>query len=159
VSIVLFRIDERLVHGQVVIGWGNHLKPKRYLVVDDELAASEWEQELYLLGLPEGTEALFLTVAETVGRFEELSGDEPATVLLTRDLATMARLARGGTLTEARVNIGGIHHSPGREQVLGYVYLDDDDREILRGLADSVEAVFAQDLPASPRVSATQLLG
>ncbi|HIC54769.1 MAG TPA: PTS N-acetylgalactosamine transporter subunit IIB, partial [Gemmatimonadetes bacterium] len=50
VSIVLFRIDERLIHGQVVIGWGHQLRPDRYAVVDDDLADSAWEQDLYRLG-------------------------------------------------------------------------------------------------------------
>ena len=52
-TVVLYRIDERLIHGQVVIGWGTQLHPDSYLVVDDALAASDWEQELYVLGLPE----------------------------------------------------------------------------------------------------------
>ena len=46
VPIVLFRVDERLIHGQVVIGWGHELRPERYVVVDDDLAESPWEQEL-----------------------------------------------------------------------------------------------------------------
>ena len=37
-AIVLYRVDERLIHGQVVIGWGSQLQPSRYLVVDDALA-------------------------------------------------------------------------------------------------------------------------
>jgi PTS system mannose-specific IIB component/fructoselysine and glucoselysine-specific PTS system IIB component len=50
--IVLHRIDERLIHGQVVVGWGSQLHPDRIVVVDDDLSASTWEQELYVLGLP-----------------------------------------------------------------------------------------------------------
>src|SRR5690606_7517584 len=64
VGIVLYRVDERLIHGQVVIGWGSQLKPGRYLVVDDAVAGSDWEQELYVLSLPEGTGAEFVSVAE-----------------------------------------------------------------------------------------------
>ena len=59
-SIVLFRVDERLLHGQVVIGWGNQLRPDRYLVVDEKLTVSGWEQDLYRLGAA-GTEVQFVT--------------------------------------------------------------------------------------------------
>jgi mannose/fructose/N-acetylgalactosamine-specific phosphotransferase system component IIB len=52
VPIVLFRVDERLIHGQVVVGWGERLHMDRIVVVDDELAGSAWEQELYCLGVP-----------------------------------------------------------------------------------------------------------
>ena len=52
-AIVLFRVDERLIHGQVVVGWGTRLHPNRIVVVDDDLAVSPWEQDLYTLGLPD----------------------------------------------------------------------------------------------------------
>jgi hypothetical protein len=47
VSIVLFRVDERLVHGQVTVGWGMRLRPALYVTVDDALAGGDWEQELW----------------------------------------------------------------------------------------------------------------
>ena len=157
-TVVLFRIDERLIHGQVVLGWGSQLRPDRYVVVDDEVARSEWEQELYLLGLPEGTEGLFLDVAEARRRLERLEQDEVGTVILTRDVATMLRLARGGTLADRTVNIGGIHHGPGRRQVLPYLHLDDEDRQRLRELHEEGAAVSARDLPTTTEVPLTTLL-
>ena len=56
-SIALYRVDERLIHGQVVVAWGNLLHPERIVVVDDALADSTWEQELYTLGLPADRDA------------------------------------------------------------------------------------------------------
>ncbi len=54
VPIELFRIDDRLIHGQVVVGWGQPLDVGFIVLVDDEVATSEWEQELYRLGVPPG---------------------------------------------------------------------------------------------------------
>jgi mannose/fructose/N-acetylgalactosamine-specific phosphotransferase system component IIB len=51
--IVLCRVDERLIHGQVVVGWGTNLHVRRIVVADDELADSAWEQELYRAGVPD----------------------------------------------------------------------------------------------------------
>jgi mannose/fructose/N-acetylgalactosamine-specific phosphotransferase system component IIB len=61
--VVLYRVDERLIHGQVVVGWGARLSPDRIVVVDDDIAASDWEQELYMLGLPPQIEGRFEDVA------------------------------------------------------------------------------------------------
>ena len=44
--ISLFRLDDRLIHGQVVIGWGIKLNPDQYVIIDDDI--EEWESELYL---------------------------------------------------------------------------------------------------------------
>jgi PTS system mannose-specific IIB component/fructoselysine and glucoselysine-specific PTS system IIB component len=56
-SIVLFRVDERLIHGQVVVGWGERLHIQQIVVVDDQLRESPWEQELYCLGVPPSVDA------------------------------------------------------------------------------------------------------
>ena len=58
--ITLLRVDERLIHGQVVVGWGERYHVDRIVVVDDELRRSEWEQELYCLGVPPNVDAAFV---------------------------------------------------------------------------------------------------
>jgi mannose/fructose/N-acetylgalactosamine-specific phosphotransferase system component IIB len=157
-SILLYRVDERLIHGQVVIGWGNQLHPTRYLVVDDLLVESDWEQELYLLGLPGGEEVTFVSVDEARERLGEWMEDPVRSILLTRDVNTMLRLAEGGRLVGQTVNLGGIHHIPGREQVLPYLYIDEPLRKSLRSLEEHGVAVSARDLPGSPGVPLKTLL-
>ncbi len=157
-AIDLYRIDERLIHGQVVIGWGTELRPKRFIVVDDELATSDWEQELYALGLPTGMDVVFASVDQGVARLGQWAGDDVPSILLTRDIESMLALGREGGLSDVRVNVGGIHHAPGRTDVLSYVYLSDRDRELLRELGGIAGEVGARDLPSSPRVSLDTLL-
>ncbi|TVP50255.1 MAG: PTS mannose/fructose/sorbose transporter subunit IIB [Gemmatimonadales bacterium] len=150
--IALFRVDERLIHGQVTVGWGIRLDPVRYVVVDDLLAGSEWEQELYRLGTPSGVEVRFLGVADAVAelaRFENMNG---VTILLTRTLPAMAQLAEGGAMEGREVNLGGIHHAPGRESVLPYLSLGDAERDSIRALLDAGVEVVARDLPGSAGV-------
>ncbi|NIP59594.1 MAG: PTS transporter subunit IIB [Gemmatimonadetes bacterium] len=156
--ILLYRVDERLIHGQVVVGWGSELRPDRYLVVDEDLARSEWEQELYLLGLPDGVTARFVSVDEARERLDEWRASADRSVLLTRDVETMLKLARGGVLSGERVNLGGIHHGPERSRVLSYLHLDAEDRDRLRKLRDEGVEVTARDLPGSPGVSLSSLL-
>ena len=45
-SIVLVRVDDRLIHGQVVVGWVQALGAQRIVLVDDEVSANAWEREL-----------------------------------------------------------------------------------------------------------------
>lgn len=156
--IQLFRVDERLIHGQVVIGWGSHLSPRRYAIIDDDVAGSEWEQELYALGLPDGTDVEFVTVAEAADRIPEWQASAVKTVVLARDLRTVHRLAVDDRLAGIPVNLGGIHHGAGRTQVLSYIYLDDEDRRLIRELADMGVDVTARDLPGSKKVGAESLL-
>jgi len=158
-SIVLFRIDERLIHGQVVVGWGGRLRPDLFVVVDSTLASSEWEQELYLLGVPEGSEAIFLSPEEGREALPGLRENPERALVLTRDIATMLVLASGGSMRGDAVNLGGIHSQTGRDEVLPYLFLDDEDREGLRALAEEGVTISARDLPGSHEVTLKVLLG
>ncbi len=158
-SVVLYRIDERLIHGQVVVGWGPELEVERYVVVDDELAASEWEQDLYRLGLPEVATAEFLTVADARARLSELDAASPRTVVLTRTVTAMNGLAEGDGLRGCEVNLGGLHYAAGRTERVPYVYLGPQEEEGLQTLADEGVEVSARDLPGSRAVALEALLG
>src|SRR5690606_426727 len=157
--IVLLRIDERLIHGQVVVGWCATLHPDRIVVVDDEIAASTWEQELYGLGLPDEIQAECHTVEESRLLVQQWHDDPRRTMVLTRTVEAMSRLAEGGVLQGREVNIGGLHHSIGRRQVLPYVFLSDAERAALRQLAEAGVQVSARDVPGARRVDLTHLLG
>jgi mannose/fructose/N-acetylgalactosamine-specific phosphotransferase system component IIB len=157
--IVLFRVDERLIHGQVVVGWGGPLHADRMVVVDDELAASPWEQELYCLGVPPEIEARFHPVDEARAELEAWKADPRRTIVLVRDVATARRVAESGALAGEEVNLGGIHHAEGRAQVLPYLYLRPAERDALHEIAALGATVAARDLPASRRVPLDELPG
>lgn len=157
-SIVLFRIDERLIHGQVVVAWGGALHPDRIVVVDDELAVSAWEQELYVLGVPDEVTAEFASVEDARTRIDAWRASADRVIVLARDVATMLRLGRGGLLNGDEINVGGIHHAPDRREVLPYVFLSDREAIGLRELAAQGAEVSARDLPAARRVPLSQLL-
>jgi PTS system mannose-specific IIB component/fructoselysine and glucoselysine-specific PTS system IIB component len=156
--IALYRVDERLIHGQVVVGWGSALHPQRIVVVDDGLADSPWEQELYTLGLPPDIATEFLSAEGARARLREWRASAEVVILLTRNVATMGQLARAGALAGEEVNIGGIHHAPGRREVLPYVFLSDGEAEHLRALAREGAHISARDLPGARRVALEQLL-
>jgi mannose/fructose/N-acetylgalactosamine-specific phosphotransferase system component IIB len=157
--IVLLRLDERLIHGQVVVGWGGPLHADRLVVADDEIAASAWEQELYCLGVPPEMEASFLTVAEARGRLPGWREGGKRVIVLLRDVASLARLGEGGALGDDEVNLGGVHHADGRERVLPYLYLGPGDRDALRALGADGARIVARDLPGSRPVPLEELLG
>lgn len=156
--IVLFRVDERLIHGQVVVGWGGPLNADRVIVVDDDLAASPWEQELYCLGVPPEIEATFASVEQARRSLADWQSDPRRTILLVRDVPTLRRLTQDGLLRGTNVNLGGIHHGAGRQRVLPYLFLSAQERSDLEWIAEHGVDVSAQDLPSSRRWPLDQLL-
>jgi mannose/fructose/N-acetylgalactosamine-specific phosphotransferase system component IIB len=150
-SIALFRIDDRLIHGQVVVGWGKPLNVGFIVLVDDAVRASPWEQELYRMGVPADIDVVFATAAEADERLAEWESDPRVGILVAGDIETLARLAGNGTRV-GRVNVGGLHHRPGRSERLRYVYLSDAEAAQLRALAARGIEITAQDVPTAAPV-------
>jgi PTS system mannose-specific IIB component/fructoselysine and glucoselysine-specific PTS system IIB component len=150
-SVALVRVDDRLVHGQVLLAWGAHLHPTRYLIVDDALAASEFERAL----LEASGGDVPVEVLSFAASGERIANAVPATgaiVVLVKGLAEAVQLARavaahGGRIAE--LNLGGLHYASGKQRVHDYVYLDDADRSALQELSSLGVRVFVQDVPAS----------
>lgn len=151
-TLVLCRIDDRLIHGQVVVGWGRPLGVERIVLVDEEVAANDWEQDLFRMAVPREIEVVFAGVAGAAARLAEWAGSPRPTMLLTGDIATMAALHAADGAAVRRINLGGIHHQPGRTERLPYVYLTDDEFHALERLEAAGAQVSAQDVPTAPRV-------
>lgn len=146
-SWVLHRIDDRLIHGQVLVAWGARLSPDRIWVVDDGVAASSWEGDLFREAAP-GIDVRVLTVAEAVAAHAAEAAAAGSAFLLVRDLATARRLSEGG-VTVDDWNVGGLHYAPGKDKVNDYVYLDAADRDDARALLRAGAGLVVQDVPAS----------
>jgi mannose/fructose/N-acetylgalactosamine-specific phosphotransferase system component IIB len=152
-AIVLFRVDDRLIHGQVVVGWGRPLGVNRIVLVDDQVAGSAWEQDIYRMAVMPEVEVEFVSLATAAARLREWQADVRRTLVLTGDLETMASLHAADPVTVHRINLGGIHHRAGRRERLPYLYLTDEEMSRLAALEAAGAAVAAQDLPTTPPVT------
>ena len=146
--IELHRIDDRLIHGQVVVGWGQPLELRFLVLVDDEVASSEWEQELYRMGVPSDMRVEFVSVAQAIAKYSSFVADPKPGMLLTGDIDTMARLCAAIPALR-RVNLGGVHHRAGRAQKLRYIFLTRAEEDELRAMAGRGVEISAQDVPAA----------
>jgi PTS system mannose-specific IIB component/fructoselysine and glucoselysine-specific PTS system IIB component len=156
VSLVLYRIDDRLIHGQVVVGWGQPLDIRFIVLVDDEVARSDWEQELYRMGTPPEMDVYFHPLADVATALEKYKEDDRAGILLTSNVASMLRLVKDAGVRE--VNVGGVHHRADRKQRLRYVFLSPGEERQLREMAELGATVTAQDVPATHPVELNELL-
>ena len=154
----LFRIDDRRIHGQVVVGWGQPLDLGFIVLVDDEIATSDWEQELYRMGVPPEMDVFFESVTSLAQDFSRFARDPRHGILLTSDIETMRQIVQQLPNAIRAVNVGGIHHRPGRSPKLRYVFLDDGEENALRALAALGVVISAQDVPGARAVPLDELL-
>jgi PTS system mannose-specific IIB component/fructoselysine and glucoselysine-specific PTS system IIB component len=156
-AIVLCRVDDRLIHGQVVIGWGRPLGIDLIILVDDQVATSDWEQELYRMAVEPDIEVRFVTVAQAATQMLDWQSNGRRGLVLTGDLETMAALHAAHPEMVRHINLGGIHHRPGRRERLPFIYLTDQELRTLQKLEAAGAEITAQDLPTTSPVALRSL--
>jgi mannose/fructose/N-acetylgalactosamine-specific phosphotransferase system component IIB len=156
-GIHLYRIDDRLIHGQVVVGWGQPLNVRFLVLVDDLVASSDWEKDLYRMAVPPEMEIRFADVDAAIRDHARYASDPRPGILITGEIESMLRLVRG-VKAIGSVNLGGIHYRAGRDEKLRYVFLTPDEEEQLRALEASGVEVTAQDVPSARARSLAEVL-
>ncbi len=83
-EVSVFRIDDRLIHGQVITAWIAYADAKSIVVADDKAAKDEFTQSLLKMATPDSIQLKILSVEDAI---TYLKGDEDAgkVLLLVRD--------------------------------------------------------------------------
>jgi PTS system mannose-specific IIB component len=138
------RIDSRLIHGQVVEAWLPVLKVGRVVVADDEAADSPLMRAAMGLAVPPDIEVDISRLDDVP--FARLAQDGERTLVLLRDLPALLR-ARSRGLPVRDLNLGNMHHGPGRRAVSASVYLTAEELEQLRTLEASGVELDVRGVP------------
>jgi PTS system mannose-specific IIB component len=155
--IALVRVDNRLLHGQVLETWIPRLGAVEVVVADDEAARSPLAQAAMALCCPAGVEVRVLPMAEV--DFAGLAAAKGPALLLVRDVAGLtAATTRGLTAALApRLNLGNVHAGPGRKPVSPSVFLSEVELAALEDLARAGFEVEARAIPSDPPAGLAEL--
>ena len=156
-GVVLFRIDDRLIHGQVVEGWFHHLHPDRIVVADDEAAGSPFQRSLMALVVPYGVQSEILTLKEVVESCREGAYSACRAMVLFR-LPKDVLTAISCGLSIDRLNLGGLH-GVGRTRVLykGIIATEEDIQDLQAILKHGIK-VEIRPVPSEPALDLNSLI-
>lgn len=126
-NIVLSRIDERLVHGQVGVQWVGFANANIVVVVNDEVANDEIQQNLMEMVLAEGISIRFWTVQKTIETIHK-AADRQRILLVCRTPKDFRQLVDAGVAI-TNINVGNMHYAEGKKQISKTVSIDTADFE------------------------------
>lgn len=151
-NILLTRIDNRLVHGQVGVTWTSTIGANLLVVVDDEVAGDDIQQKL--MGMTADTYGFgirFFSIEKTINVISKAAPHQKI-FLICRTPATVRKLIEGGVPLKD-VNVGNMHFSEGKRQISNKVYVNNQDLEDLQFIKKNNINVFIQDVPGDPKES------
>lgn len=149
-NIMLTRIDNRLIHGQVGVTWTASVGANLILVADDETAGNELMQQLMgTTAKQAGAAARFWTVQKTIETIHKAS-ERQKIFIVAKTPETVLKLIQGGVPIK-EVNVGNMHFSEGKTQISKKVYVDDKDLADLKAIEESGADVYIQDVPGDAK--------
>jgi D-glucosaminate PTS system EIIB component len=132
-TLKLIRVDDRLIHGQVVAIWLRALGARRIVIVDDKTARDEFLREILELAAPPGVPVEVHDMERGSARVRELVADPEPVFVLMRSPLTAVRLREAG-IEFPLLNVGGMGAGPGRKPLYRNISASPDEIEAMRQL-------------------------
>ncbi len=133
-NIVLTRIDNRLIHGQVATQWCGSIGANLILVANDDVAGNSFRQGLMDMAAPSYAQTRYWTIEKTISTIHKAS-DSQKIFLVCENPIDVLKLVEGGVPIK-KCNIGNMHMASGKRQVATTVAVDDADVEAFRKLQE-----------------------
>lgn len=149
--ILLSRIDDRLIHGQVTVGWSRFLNIEKIIVMSDELADDEMQKSFLAIAVPETTEFDIGSVAQVAEKLKDPAYIAPRTLLLAASPSEFRRLVKEYGYALSEVNLGGQRYAAGTHKVCDGVLLTEQAYADLVELRDSGVFVEIRMIPSSEK--------
>lgn len=146
-TLLLTRIDNRLIHGQVLEAWVPYINANCIVVASDEVARASFQRTLMEAAVPRGIRLVIATLEETA---QLLSGTELAdrrVLLLLANSADALELYRLG-VHFPELNLGNMHGGDGKQRLCCTIALDPEDVENLQTLEDAGVRITSQCIPS-----------
>lgn len=144
-SVVFYRIDDRLIHGQVMTGWSKIYKASHIFVVDDKTAQDTFMCQVMKMAVPKGCEVSILTVEQAVEAIRDDPPEQRTMVLVKTPGVIQSLLERGVEMKE--LNLGGMGYLAGRKMILRNIQVSPAELAELKAIAARGIRVFCQIVP------------
>lgn len=155
--IVLARIDDRLIHGQIVEGWLKVVQANHIMIVSDEVSKDKMQQALMSMAVPKTIKVSSLSIDDTAAKYAKDQFGKDRILLLFSNPGDVRRVVEKGVKLES-VNVGGMHFSPGKRQILRTLSVDEEDIKNLLALSDMGIELEGRVIPADERVNVSEIL-
>jgi len=134
-KIALVRIDDRLIHGQVVTVWSKETKCQRIIVCNDDVANDEIRRTLLTQVAPPGVQSSVVGIEKAIRVINNPKYENDIVLLLFTNPTDVLRLVEAG-IDIKTINIGGMSFKEGKTQLTAAVSVNDQDIKAFKALND-----------------------
>lgn len=147
-NILLTRIDNRLIHGQVATQWNGTIGANLILVANDKVAGDKVRQGLMDMAAPNGVATRYFTLQKTIDIIHKASPNQKI-FIIAENPEDVLTLVEGGVPIK-KVNIGNMHMAEGKRQVATTVAVNDEDVAAFKKMQELGVELEIRRVPTTP---------
>lgn len=156
-SIIVSRVDDRLIHGQVATSWIRGQNIQVVVLVDDKIAANKTQISILKVSAPAGVKLYVQSVDKFVEKYNQGILDPYRVMLVFENAHTPLELVKKGIDLKS-VNLGGMRFKEGRRQISKALSVSEDEERVIRELNDLGVEVEHRQLVSDQKVDVLTLL-
>lgn len=150
--ITLFRIDDRLIHGQVAMAWSRIAQADVILAVDSRAANDKLQKMALLLAKPSGVDAKIIDPADFSQTYQRLK-EQKVMVVVGNPIEAKKILDYPEIDNQLKVNLGNLKSGPNKEKIADAIYVDDAEKKALASIKKKGFKIYIQGTPTSKMTS------
>lgn len=145
--IKLFRVDHRLIHGQVALTWSNALNIDCILVANDEVMNEPIQKTTLRLAAPHNVKVVIKNINDSINSINAGKTEKYNLLIVVTTIKDAYRLVEGIDSLDS-VNLGGVKKVPDSEQITHSVFITTEDKQYLKEMGDKGINVYIQQVPS-----------
>ncbi|HBT49502.1 MAG TPA: PTS mannose/fructose/sorbose transporter subunit IIB [Caldanaerobacter subterraneus] len=149
--IVLTRIDDRLIHGQVMTAWVKFTQANRIMIIDEGVAKDPFMVKVLKMAAPPGIKVDIYDVEQAVEVLKENDSTNEKIIILVKHPVVIETLLEKG-IEIKKLNVGGMGAAPGRKALYKNISISKEEREIFQRILDKGTDIFIQIVPDEKEV-------
>lgn len=155
-NIVFTRIDDRLIHGQVMTAWVHETKANEIVIIDNEVAQDDFLKMIMTSSAPAGIKVLIKSEEDSINYLTQ-TADGNQLIVLAKNPTVIKHIIDGGVKID-RLNVGGMGARKDRTQLYRNISASDEERRCFKQLISGGVSVYVQVIPEEKSMNIEQYL-
>lgn len=145
-EIVLTRIDDRLIHGQVMTAWVKKTRANQILIIDDEVAKDEFMREVLKMSAPNGIDIVVKGLMDAVEFLNQQEDKNNRLIILVKGPAVIEQLLENEIMIDKLI-VGGMGAKAERRVLYKNISASEEERAIFKRMIDRKIPVVIHIIP------------
>src|SRR6056297_450758 len=154
-NIVLARVDDRLIHGQITIGWLNKISVDTIIIINKELRSNTFLSEMTKQAAPDNYRTEIFNTEEFIEYYKNSTKED--ILILSKEVKVYENIQIKEEIFN-KINIGNIGSKDDSKKIYKNVHINSEEKKSIKNLLEKNCNIYLQMLPEDSKINIEKLI-